>query len=85
MYVGELAPLVYRPKKELKGFSKDLVRAGKTAKVRVGLDFRAFAHWNTARDKWTVTDGVYEISVGASSADIRLSARIRIENGKIVL
>lgn len=85
VYVGELAPLVYRPKKELKGFSKDLVRAGKTAKVRVGLDFRAFAHWNAARDKWTVTDGVYEISVGASSADIRLSARIRIENGKIVL
>ena len=85
VYVGESAPLVYRPKKELKGFSKDLIGAGKSVKVRVGLDFRAFAHWNTARDTWEMTDGVYEVFVGASSADIRLTARLRVENGKFVL
>lgn len=85
VYVGEAAPLVYRPKKELKGFSKDFVKAGKSAKVRIELDFRAFAHWSTARDRWEITDGVYEISVGASCKDIRLKTKISVENGKFVL
>ena len=85
VYVGEDVPLVYRPKKELKGFSKDLIKAGKCVKVRVGLDFRAFAHWNAARDTWTVTDGVYTVSVGASAEDIRLTAKLRVEDGKFVL
>ena len=85
VYVGEDVPLVYRPKKELKGFSKDLIKAGKCVKVRVGLDFRAFAHWNAARDTWTVTDGVYTVSVGASAEDIRLTAKLCVEDGKFVL
>ena len=53
--------------------------------MRVGLDFRAFAHWNAARDTWTVTDGVYTVSVGASAEDIRLTAKLRVEDGKFVL
>ena len=85
VYVGEAAPLVYRPKKELKGFSKDFVKAGKSVKVRIGLDFRVFAHWSAARDKWEITDGVYEIGIGASCEDIRLTAKVCVENGKFVL
>ena len=85
VYVGECAPLVYRPKKELKGFSKDLVKAGTAVAVRMELHPSVFAHWDTARDRWTITDGVYEICVGASSQDVRLAAKICIENGKIVL
>ena len=83
VYVRECAPLVYRPYKELKGFSKDKVKAGKRVKVSLTLDSRAFAHWSTAFDRWTVTDGVYEILVGASSEDIRLRAKIKIKNGEI--
>ncbi len=85
VYVRELVPLVYRPKKELKGFAKTELLGGEKKGVKIDLDMRAFAHWSTATDSWTVSDGVYEILVGASSADIRLQARLMIEQGKITV
>lgn len=84
VYVRPVAPFVYRPDKELKGYSKDLVPAGKTVNVSVSLGMDAFAYWSTAKDAWTVDDGMYEIFVGASSQDIRLGALVHIEGGKIV-
>ena len=83
VYVHECAPLVYRPTRELKDFVKPVVRAGEKTIVVLTLPMRAFAHWSTSQDKWVVTDGVYEIMVGASSEDVRLSAKIKIEDGKI--
>lgn len=81
--VRECAPLVYRPKKELKAYAKTYVAAGCSAQETHTLGKRAFAHWSAANDAWEVTDGVYEIMVGASVSDIRLSAKIRVEGGKV--
>ena len=85
VYVHECAPLVYRPEKELKAFAKTTVAAGKRVKVEHLLPLRAFAHWSSSKDAWEVTDGVFEVLVGASSADIRLRVKVRIEDGKIAL
>ena len=85
VYVHECAPLVYRPEKELKAFAKTFVAAGKRVKVEHLLPLRAFAHWSSSKDAWEVTDGVFEVLVGASSADIRLRVKVRIEDGKIAL
>ena len=85
VYVRECAPLVYRPKKELKAFSKSEIKAGQTKPFEFVLHGDAFAHWSVAENKWEITDGVYEISVGASSQDIRLIGKITIENGKITV
>ncbi len=78
VYVRECVPLVYRPFKELKGFCKEEIGAGKRKKYCVELPMRAFAHWSTATDRWEVTEGDYEIMVGSSSADIRLRARLTL-------
>lgn len=83
VYVRECAPLVYRPKKELKAYAKTYVAAGCSAQETHTLGKRAFAHWSAANDAWEVTEGVYEIMVGASVSDIRLSAKIRVEGGKV--
>lgn len=85
IYVRECAPLVYRPKKELKAFAKTLVRGGGSEKVTHTLDMSAFAHWSTSQDQWIVTDGVYEIMIGASVSDIRLSVKVRISGGVITV
>ena len=82
VYVREISPLVYRPLKELRNFSKDVIKAGEKKKISLVLKEKDFAHYSTAEDKWTVTSGVYEILVGASSSDIRLTKRIFIENKK---
>lgn len=85
VYVRECNPLVFRPVKELKGFSKDAVKSGKKVRVRVRLDFNAFAHWSVSEDRWKTTDGVYEVLVGASAADIRLAAKLEISDGKLTV
>ena len=83
VYVRERAPLVYRPKKELKAFAKTFVCAGKSKTVTHFLDMSVFAHWSVSQNRWAVTNGIYEVLVGASSADIRLRAKLRITDGKI--
>ena len=83
IYVRALSSYVYRPSKELKGFSKDFVKAGGSIEVCVRLDGRAFEYWSTAADGWTTEDGLYEILVGASSADIRLHGKVKIEGGNV--
>lgn len=79
VYVKEMLPYVIRPEKELKGYSKDLIRAGETKRITVKLGIDAFAYYSTARDCWHVDNGTFEIMVGASSRDIRLSERIKVE------
>lgn len=85
VYVRERAPLVYRPEKELKAFAKTFVAAGKQEKVTHTLGIDAFSHWSTSTDRWEATDGIYEVLVGASSQDIRLRIKVRVEGGKIAL
>lgn len=85
LYVSEIAPVVYRPVKELKGFTKAEIQAGKTAKFKLKLDSRAFAYYSTADDGWRVNDGVYKILVGSSSRDIRLAVTVEIRNGKLTV
>lgn len=84
VYVSELSPAVYRPVKELKGYAKPEIKSGEKKRVIIKLNERSFAYYSVADDCWRVNDGAYRISVGSSSRDIRLSAVIKIENGKIV-
>lgn len=85
VYVKPLGSYVYRPLKELKWYSKDFIAAGKSKQVVAHLDMSAFAYWSTARDCWYVEDGVYEIVVAASVADERLTARVKVADGKLTI
>jgi len=78
IYVREITREVYRPYKELKAFKKVLVKAHTKQRVEITLDEAAFAYYSVARDKWVVNGGVFEIQVGASVDDIRLSEKINI-------
>ena len=82
IYVRALSSFVYRPYKELKGFAKTFIKAGRSAKVSVKLDMRAFEYWSVANDGWKIEDGVYEIIVGASCKDVKLKSKIKI-GGKL--
>lgn len=83
IYVQAISPYVYRPKYELKEYSKNLILAGQKKCVEVFLEKEAFAYYSTAMDCWTVDDGCYKILIGASSQDIRLNSVIFIENGRL--
>lgn len=76
VYVREITKEVYRPKKELKAFEKVFIKAHGKTRVEIELDRFAFAYYSVAKDCWTVKPGVFEIQIGASSADILLKEKI---------
>ncbi len=79
LYVSDLVSSVDRPKKELKGFVKVELGAGESKQVTMKLNYRSFAFYNVSLSDWSVENGEFDILVGASSQDIRLQSRIRIE------
>lgn len=79
VYVGEVNPTVLRPAKELKGYKKVFVKAGESAQVKVHLPKSAFAYYNVDIHDWTVNPGLFNINVGASAADIRLSEQVFVK------
>lgn len=79
VYVRDVIAMVTRPVKELKGYSKDLIKAGEEKRVSVKLDFSSFAYYSVAMDKWFVENGDFEILIGSSSSDIKLVGIIKID------
>ncbi len=78
LYVRDPFAMVARPEKELKGFKKIALEAGESKRVTLTLNKRSFAYYSTVYHDWHVENGDFEILVGASSRDIRLSQRIQI-------
>lgn len=77
VYVREANPTVLRPEKELFGFAKVDLAPGEEKRVSVSLDRRAFSFFSTAEDAFKTNGGAFEILVGASCEDIRLTASIK--------
>lgn len=78
IYVKDVESTIFRPEKELKGFKKVFLTAGETQTVEIELSKRSFAYYNVKIKDWAVEDGEFEILVGASSRDIKLSETITV-------
>ena len=78
LYVSKLSAQVFRPAKELKGFQKVFLRAGESKTVTIPLDDKAFRYFDVRTSKFEVEGGEYQILIGASVADIRLSGSVTI-------
>ena len=78
VYAAKPDAQIFRPAQELKAFTKVWLEAGESKTVTLSLDDKAFRYWNTKTDSWEVEGGTYELRVGASSADIRLTAAVEV-------
>ena len=78
LYVAKPDAKIFRPAQELKGFAKVSLRPGESRTVVIPLDDKAFRYWNTQTNRWEIEGGQYELRVGASCADIRLTAAVEI-------
>ena len=76
LYVGKKDGKVFRPAKELKGFKKVFIKAGESAQVTIPFDDKTFRYFNVKTEKWEVEGGEYQLYIGASSVDIRLTASV---------
>ena len=78
LYVGDRESTIFRPVKELKGFKKVYLEPGAEKAITITLNKRAFAFFNVKTNDWCVESGDFDIYVGASSADIKLTGSVMV-------
>jgi beta-glucosidase len=74
LYVCDKESSLARPPKELKGFKKISLDPGESKTIDFVLDQRALSFYDPAQKRWVAEPGEFEVLVGSSSRDIRLSA-----------
>ena len=82
LYIRDLTGSAIRPEKELKGLEKVFLEPGETKTVTMELNKRSFAWYNTELHDWFAASGDYEILVGASSRDIRLTETLHLNSSQ---
>jgi beta-glucosidase len=78
LYVGDPQASVARPPRELKAFAKADLDPGQTTVVEFALTARDLSWWSTRLHDWVLEGGEFELTVGASSRDLRLTTTIDI-------
>jgi beta-glucosidase len=79
VYVGNLTQAHYFASKELKAFEKINLSPRQDKTVDIELNERDFSFYHPGLGRFVVASGEYEVCIGASSRDIRLSGKITKE------
>lgn len=79
MYISLPNSHVIRPIKELKGFAKVDLKAHEKKEVSILFDDKTFRFFSLETGKWEIEKGTYQILVGASSQDIRLTQELEVQ------
>ncbi|KAK5789222.1 hypothetical protein VI817_008346 [Penicillium citrinum] len=78
VYVSDKIASVVVPNRQLKGFDKVFIPAGKTKTVKIPIKIQDLGLWNT-KMKYVVEPGKFDILVGSSSEDIRGNATLTVQ------
>lgn len=79
LYVGCQSSKIFRPKKELKGFTKVYLKPSESKRVTISFDDKTFRYFNVKTNRWEIEEAEYQLMIGASSADIRLTGTLFVE------
>jgi beta-glucosidase len=80
MYTHDAFASVPRPIKELRGFVRIHLDPGQSRIVTFTIAAKDLAFWDVTSHGWHVEDGIFDIAVGSSSADIRLQASLTVRS-----
>ena len=78
LYVSDRESHIFRPLRELKGFTKVELQPGETRTVTFSLDRRAFAYWDADIHDWNVETGTFAIQIGRSCREIVLEEEVEV-------
>jgi beta-glucosidase len=80
LYISAPASAIDKPKSELKGFAKTkLLLPGESQTITLNLNARDLSSFNTAASAWIADAGKYEVLIGASSSDIKLTGTFNLK------
>lgn len=83
VYIAPVSPPIKRPVKELKGFTKKLLKRGHSVDVAVDIDtVKATSFWDEKESRWVSSAGEYKILVGTSSDGEFLETSVRLQKTK---
>ena len=69
---------------QLQGFARVPLQPGETKTVKVKLYTEQFGYYtNDGVKQWNIAPGTYEVKVGASSEDIRLSGKLTLDGNRL--
>ena len=71
------------PRHALCAFQRVAVPKGQRAMVELAVPARTLRHWDPQLKSYVVDPGTYELQIGASSEDIRISTSVRIKAGPV--
>ncbi|MEU6347995.1 glycoside hydrolase family 3 C-terminal domain-containing protein [Streptomyces sp. NPDC047072] len=78
VYLAPAEPDAERPARRLAGFAAAEAAPGESVEVTVELPRRAFEIWDEKTSRWSFVKGSYEIQVGRSIEDRRVTATINV-------
>ncbi len=78
IYVGHQGDGWEAPRR-LAGWEKVSLQPGESREVSVTVDPRLLAHFDGKSHKWVIAKGAYELSLGASSRDLKLKSEVNLE------
>jgi beta-glucosidase len=79
LYVHDAKVSVPRPGKELKGFSKIMLKPGESRVVRIRVTGRDLGFWDVQQHAWKTEPGEFRILVGGASDHIALQGGFSVE------
>lgn len=79
LYVGKESSRMFRPNKELKGFTKVHLFPNETKEVTIDFDDYTFRYFNVNTNTWEKEAGTYQLMIASSSETIQLMTTVDIE------
>ncbi len=79
VYFHTSSQWIPRPIRQLCGFKRIHVKAGETVRRLITVSLRELEYYDVVRERFALAKGDYMFEVGASSADIRLTASLHLD------
>lgn len=79
LYLHDVNASVDRPRKELKGFQKVMLKPGEEKTVTINMDKEAMSFYHPEKKQWVAEPGEFNVLIGASSGDIKLNGSFKLE------
>lgn len=76
---------VFKPLKELKGFTKVYLKAGESKKVAITVKKDDLRYWNTKENRWATEGGEYELQLCSDCQTVRLSRTVTLDGDNAVM
>ena len=78
VYAHQKESNISRPPQELVGFAKVHLKPGQVEQAEIRINANDLAYYNFKQHEWILEPGEYELSIGTSSHDIKMTSSLII-------